>query len=128
MMDLHPIDVCLSSACDTVDATRVGSTSCADSRSAEQGTHIETRNAADPQGRRRSSRIALSFAIVGATRAECMTLPDGALISRAAEGAWRAAEACDRLGLRATFLVPGAHVSHHLTLLRALTSQHEIGL
>ena len=66
--------------------------------------------------------------MVGGTRRECLTLPDGALISRAAEGARRASEACDRLGLRATFLVPGAHITHHAKLLRTLVSRHEIGL
>ncbi len=128
MMDLHPIDVRLSSACDAMTDAYVGSASRADSRPAERRAHVKSRNAADPQGRRRCSRIALSFAVVGGTRRECMTLPDGALISRAAEGARRASEACDRLGLRATFLVPGAHITHHVKLLRTLVSRHEIGL
>ncbi len=126
MMDLHPIDVCLSSACDAI--VGADSTSGVNSRLAGRRAHVENRNAADLSGRRRCSRIALSFAVVGGTRRECLTLPDGALISRAAEGARRAAEACESLGLRATFLVPGAHITHHVKLLHTLVSRHEIGL
>ena len=125
-MDLHPIDVCLSSACDAI--VGADSTSGVNSRLAGRRAHVEIRNAADLSGRRRCSRIALSFAVVGGTRRECLTLPDGALISRAAEGARRAAEACESLGLRATFLVPGAHITHHVKLLHTLVSRHEIGL
>ena len=94
-----------------------------DQRVQESRTH-----AADREGRRRGHSIGLSIAVVGGTFHECMTLPDAILRDRAREGARQAAAACDRLRLRATFLVPGAHALLHIALLRELAPRHEIGL
>lgn len=97
-------------------------------RLCDQRVQESSNHAADHDDRRRGHSIALSIAVVGGTFHECMTLPDATLLDRATEGARQAAAACDRLRLRATFLVPGAHARHHISLLRDLAPRHEIGL
>jgi hypothetical protein len=72
--------------------------------------------------------IAITVALVASGRRALHALPERRLDEVAAFGAERAAERCRTLGIRVTFLVPGATSERHADLIRRLARSHEIGL